>query len=280
MTLRASDLLAVALEAAQAGVERLGADFRTAGLEATEKERFDVVTAADLASERAVLEVLSRRVPEHRVLAEEEGTTGGPDESHVWVVDPLDGTSNFLQGLPMWAVSVACRREGETVVGVVLDPCGGNTFAAERGSGATWNGRPMRVSGRDSLDGGFVATGFPFKAKPALDAYLGAFRRVFGRVRSIRRCGAAALDLAYTAAGVYDGFFEFRLSPWDLAAGCLMIEEAGGRVTDLDGGSRWLETGNVVGGSPAVHAALRQAVALHADEALLERLVPRPPAGL
>jgi myo-inositol-1(or 4)-monophosphatase len=136
----------------------------------------------------------------------------------------------------------------------------------------------MRVSARPGLEGAFLATGFPFKAKAALRPYLEAFHDVFQQVRSIRRCGAAALDLAATAAGVYDGFFELRLSPWDLAAGCLMIEEAGGRVSDLDGGAEHLVGGNVVGGAPGVHAELLAAVSAHADEALLDRLVPRTSA--
>lgn len=276
--MEAPDLVAVALEAAAAGARELVERFRSGALEAAEKERNDFVTAADLASEKAILSVLEGRVPGHRILAEEGGSAGGSDERHVWLVDPLDGTSNFMQGLPIWAVTLACRRDGETVTGVVLDPVGGNTFCAERGGGATWNGRPMRTSSRGGLDGAFVATGFPFKAKAALEPYLAAFQAVFLQARSIRRCGAAALDLAYTAGGVYDGFFELRLSPWDLAAGCLMIEEAGGAVTDLDGASRHLATGNVVGGSAAVHRELLAAVSTHVDEALLGRLVPRADA--
>ena len=125
---------------------------------------------------------------------------------------------------------------------MVLDPIGGNRFVAARGGGASWNGRPMRVSRRPELDGAFLATGYPFRAHAALDVYLDLFRDVFRRARAIRRCGAAALDLAYTAAGVYDGFFEFRLSPWDIAAGALLIEEAGGVLTDLDGGDDFLES--------------------------------------
>jgi myo-inositol-1(or 4)-monophosphatase len=270
----ASDLVAVALEAASAGARELVARFRSGSLAASEKERNDFVTEADLASERAILSVLGELVPEHRVLAEEGGAKGGADVRHVWLVDPLDGTSNFMQGLPVWSVSVACLRDGQAIAGVVLDPQGGNLFRAEGGRGAWWNDRPMRVGSRPGLEGGFVATGFPFKAKPALQAYLAAFHDVFQRVRSIRRCGSAALDLAYTAAGVYDGFFEFRLSPWDVAAGVLLIREAGGVVTDLDGGEGFLDSGNIVAGAPGVQPALRAAVARHADEAALADLTP------
>jgi myo-inositol-1(or 4)-monophosphatase len=159
---------------------------------------------------------------------------------------------------------------------VVLEPLGGNLFEAERGGGARWNGVPMRVSRRPGLAGAFLATGFPFRAKAALDPYLAAFRDVFLLARGVRRCGAATLDLAYTAAGVFDAFFEFRLSPWDLAAGALLIAEAGGTVTDLDGGPTFLAGGNVVGGSPGVQEELRAVLRRHASEASLDALTPRP----
>ncbi|MGH9465092.1 MAG: inositol monophosphatase family protein [Thermoanaerobaculia bacterium] len=272
----APGLLDTALVAAEAGARQLVAAFRSGSLVAEEKARNDFVSSADRASERAILAVLRGAFAGHQVLTEEEGRSGGADSSHEWLVDPLDGTANFLQGLPVWAVSVACRRDGALVAGAVLDPLGGNLFLAERGGGARWNGRPMAVSRHPGLAGAFLATGFPFRAKAALEAYLAAFRDVFLAARGIRRCGAATLDLAYTAAGVFDGFFEFRLSPWDIAAGALLIREAGGRVTDLDGGTAFLETGNVVGGSPGVQDELRRALSRHADEATLDALTPRP----
>jgi myo-inositol-1(or 4)-monophosphatase len=173
-------------------------------------------------------------------------------------------------------VSIACRRGDEVLAGVVFDPEGGNLFAAARGAGATWNDRPIRISSRPSLDGAFLATGYPFRAKAALDLYLDLFRTVFARSRAIRRCGAAALDLAYTAAGVYDGFFELRLSPWDIAAGALLVEEAGGVLTDFDGGSGHFASGNVLAGPAGVVEGLRAAVlACGAREAAIDRLVPR-----
>ncbi len=182
----------------------------------------------------------------------------------------------------MFCVSVACRKGDELLAGVVLDPQGGNLFAAARGSGATWNGRPMATS-KVELPGAFLATGYPFKAHAALDTYLAVFREVFFQAKAIRRCGAAALDLAYTAAGVYDGFFEFRLSPWDIGAGILLVEEAGGRVTDLDGGSGYFASGNVVAGGPALHPELLACVRRHASEELIARLDVQPaspsPAG-
>lgn len=278
------DLLHTAVEGARAGGDVLRRSFRDETLAVQAKGVHDYVTAADRESEAAVVDVIRRRHPEHRIVAEEGGLVsdaaeeGGGDVVE-WLIDPLDGTTNFLQGLPVFCVSVACRRGDELLAGAVLDPLRGDLFTATRGGGARWNGRPLAVSGRAGVDSAFLATGYPFKAKDALDVYLAVFRAAFLRARSIRRCGAAAIDLAYTAAGIYDGFFEFRLSPWDLAAGTLLIEEAGGVVSDLDGGRRFLANGNVVAGSPAVHRELLAIVREHASEELVDRLVPRPVVG-
>jgi myo-inositol-1(or 4)-monophosphatase len=273
-------LLATARAAAEAGASVVRRLFRDATLGVERKGANDFVTEADRGSERAIVEAIRRRHPDHAVLAE-EGTGGGAVSAGQveWLIDPLDGTTNFLQGLPMFCVSVACRRDGELLAGVVLDPVRDEVFEAARGAGATWNGRPMRVSARPGLDGAFLATGYPFKAHAALDLYLEVFRDVFLRARAIRRCGAAALDLAYTAAGVYDGFFEFRLSPWDIAAGALLIAEAGGVVSDLDGGPGHLATGNVVAGNPAVQPELLAVLRRHGGERAVERLDPRQETG-
>ena len=283
MTPTPADLLSTATAAARAGGEVLLRHFRDAGLAIHRKGEHDFVTEADHGSEEAVVAEIRRRHPGHRILAEEGGERVGGADAHEWLIDPLDGTTNFLQGLPMFCVSVACRRGGELVAGVVLDPLRDDLFTAARGAGAHWNGRPIRVSGRDGVDGAFLATGYPFKAKDALDVYLAIFHDAFLRTRSIRRCGAAALDLAHTAAGIYDGFFEFRLSPWDLGAGVLLVEEAGGRVSDLDGGDAYIAGGNVVAGAPGVHRDLLEITRRHAGEARLDELVPRrdalAPAG-
>jgi myo-inositol-1(or 4)-monophosphatase len=277
-----SELLATARAAAGAGAAVLGRYFRQRGadLQVEAKGANDLVSRADRESEAAVVAVLRERFPDHHVLAEERGFEAGAAGGHEWIVDPLDGTTNFLQGLPFFAVSVACRRGEEIQAAVTLDLQGGNLFTAARGEGAWWNGRRMRVSERAGLAGAFLATGYPFRAKAALDLYLAAFREVFLEAKGIRRCGSAALDLAYTAAGVFDGFFEFRLSPWDLAAGALFLAEAGGRMTDLDGGDAFFATGNVIAGPPAVHRELQAAVARHAGEAELTRLVPAAPGSL
>ncbi len=273
-------LLAVARVAGGAGAAILTDYFRSGRLEVGVKGRNDFVTQADRESEAALVAAIVGAFPEHRILAEEGTIHAASGSQYEWVIDPLDGTTNFLHGLPVWAISIACRRGDELVAGLVLDPCGGNEFAAIRGGGASWNGRPMRVSNHATLDGAFLATGFPFRAHAALDLYLELFRAVFGTARAVRRCGAAALDLAYTAAGVYDGFFEFRLAPWDIAAGSLLIAEAGGLLSDLDGGAGALDSGNVLAGSPAVHAGLLAAArAVGAGERTLDRLVPRGSAA-
>jgi myo-inositol-1(or 4)-monophosphatase len=271
------ELLDTALAAARDGSAILRRYFRDASLEVDRKGQNDFVTQADRESEAAVVAEIRRRFPDHRILAEEGSGVGlAGESSHEWLIDPLDGTTNFLQGLPVFCVSIACRRGDELLAAVVDDPQGGNVFTATRGGGAWWNGRRMQTSRQEGLDGAFLATGYPFRALPTLDVYLEIFRDVFRHAKAIRRCGSAALDLAYTAAGVYDGFFEFRLSPWDLGAGILLVREAGGVVTDLDGGERFFEGGNVVAGGAAVHAGLQAVVAHHVSEAELDRLNPIP----
>lgn len=273
------ELLATALAAAHAGAEVAARYFRGTDLEVRRKGENDFVTRADRESEAAILAVIRERFPDHRILAEEGSGAGQGHGEYEWLIDPIDGTTNFLQGLPVYCVSVACRSGDELLVGVIEDPEGSNRFSALRGGGAFWNGRRMQVSRREGLDGAFLATGYPFRALPTLDLYLGIFRDVFRHAKAIRRCGAAALDLAYTAAGVYDGFFEFRLSPWDIAAGALMVREAGGIVTDLDGGAGSFDSGNVVAGNPSVQRALLEIVRRHASEEAIERVNPiRSPA--
>lgn len=269
-------LLTVAVRGARSGAEVLLRYFRDHRLEAQSKdaEAHDLVSLADHESEARVLAEIRQVFPNHHILAEETGYQPALDSEHEWFVDPLDGTANFLQGLPIFCVSVACRQRGELAAAAVLDPINDQLFTARRGHGAHLNGRRITISQRPGLAGAFLATGYPFRARGALDLYLQAFRAVFLRSRAIRRCGSAALDLAYTAAGIYDGFFEFRLSPWDFAAGCLLIEEAGGVVTDLDGQDRFFARGNLIAGPPGLHGELLTTVGAHVDEALLEDLEP------
>jgi len=268
------DLLETAVAAAQAGGEVVTPYFRHASLEVRRKGENDFVTQADKESETAILAEIRKRFPDHRILAEEGSGAGQGYGDYEWLIDPLDGTTNFLQGLPVYCVSVACRKGDELLAAAIQDPEGGNLFTASRGGGAFWNGRRMSASPSASLTGAFLATGYPFRALSTLDLYLGIFRDVFRHAKAIRRCGSAALDLAYTAAGVYDGFFEFRLSPWDIGAGVLMVREAGGAITDLDGGNNSFASGNVVAGSPGVHRELLEIVQRHASEEAIERVNP------
>jgi myo-inositol-1(or 4)-monophosphatase len=231
-----------------------------------EKARNDLVSAADHASEDAILAEIERRYPGHGILSEESGWKSRPSSAPYWIVDPLDGTANFVHGLPQYAVSVAVAVDDQVEFGVILDPNKGDTFRAARGAGSWWNGRPCKVSDRQGLDGAMLATGFPFRARHLLEPYLAIFHDVFLRCKAIRRPGAAALDLAYTACGIFDGFFEFRLSPWDVAAGSLLVEEAGGVVSDMSGGPDFLDNGDVLCGSPGVHQELLEVVGRHRDE--------------
>ncbi len=239
-------------------IARLGADSllpRFRSLEADqidEKARNDLVTIADRESEAAILQAIAQRFPDHAVLSEEAGWRGRDPSKPTWIVDPLDGTTNFVHGLAHFAVSIGVAFEDEMLFGVVLDPIKNDIFRGARGHGAWWNGERCSISSRTTLPGCLLATGFPFKAHDILDRYLAIFREVFLRCKAIRRPGSAALDLAYTAAGLYDGFFEFRLAPWDLAGGTLLVEEAGGAVAAIDGGDDIMGEGSVVCGPAGV----------------------------
>ena len=256
-----SALLDAAVEAAAAGGRVLMASWRNLPHGSVEEKRKnDFVTHADRESEERIIGVLKGRFPGDAFLAEEGGARLGAEAgSRVWIIDPLDGTSNFVSGFPFWCVSIAAREGDELVAAVVWDPLRDEMYTAERGGGAWRNGTRLTVTGRPDLDGAFVATGFPFRNRHKIDSYLALFKAVFVHARAIRRAGSAALDLAYVAAGVFDGFFEFRLAPWDVAAGALLIEEAGGTLTDFDGGKRYLDRGNVVAGPRGVAEGIRRA---------------------
>jgi len=241
-----------AIEAARCGGEILLSWWRRLPEGSVEeKAQNDFVSRADRESEAAIVEVLLGRHPGDGLLGEEgasrEGTSG-----REWIIDPLDGTSNFIAGFPFWCVSIAAREKGRIVAGVVWDPLRQEMYAAERGGGAFRNGERIRVTPRDSARGAFLATGFPFRAHEQIDRYLAIFRALFLEAKAIRRAGSAALDLAQVAAGVFDGFFEFRLSPWDIAAGAVLIEEAGGILRDFEGGPGYLESGDVIAGPAGV----------------------------
>ncbi len=253
-------------EIANLGAAELMSHWRSLSAgQVTEKARNDLVSAADLASEKAIIGAVRARFPDHGILSEEAGRSTLSADAPTWIIDPLDGTTNFVHGIPQFAISIGIAAEGRIDFGVILDPLKNDVFSAARGRGAKWNGRPCRVSDRPGLEGALLATGFPFKAHRLLDPYLDIFRDTFLRCKAIRRPGAAALDFAYTACGLFDGFFEFQLSAWDVAAGSVLVEEAGGVITDMDGGDGYLDSGNVVCGSPGVHEELLEIVAAHRE---------------
>ena len=232
------------------------------GMAAELKGRGDYVTATDRRSEAAILDVLAREAPGIAVVAEEGG---GVRAETMWAVDPLDGTTNFTRGFPSVGISVALLDHGNPMLGVVLAPFLNLEFTAARGGGAFMNGE--RLPQHHALDpsGAVVATGFPFRNKSLVPRYLTMFALALGRFEDLRRAGAAALDLAWTAAGTFDGFFELGLNTWDVAAGAALVLEVGGRVTDWSGGDTWIETGNILAAAPAVHEALLD-LASHSPE--------------
>jgi myo-inositol-1(or 4)-monophosphatase len=261
-------MLNVAVRAArQAGrlINRASVDVDT--MQVTRKERNDFVTEVDRASEEAIIETLQSAYPSHAILAEESGHRPGKggkvpraDElsqlDHVWIIDPLDGTTNFIHGLPHYCISIALMERGVVTQGLVYDPIRNELFTASRGRGAFLNDRRIRVSRRTKLDEALIGTGFPFRMISQIDEYLGMLRPVMEKAAGIRRAGAAALDLAYTAAGRFDAFFELGLKPWDVAAGSLLVTEAGGLVGDFDGNARYLEGEQVLAGAPKVFSAM------------------------
>ena len=249
-------LLNVAVMAARrAGDSLMRNQVRLGKLKVEEKGHNDYVSEADIAAERAVIETVQRHYPDHAFLAEESGVAG--DSDTVWIIDPLDGTTNYLHGFPVFAVSIGVQVKGRVEHGVVYDPMRQELFTASRGTGAQLDGRRIRVSGQTHLQGALIGTGFPFRdADLDIKPYLDMLGKVVLGTAGVRRPGAAALDLCYVAAGRLDGFWEARLSPWDMAAGGLIIREAGGIISGLDGSENFLDTGHVLAGSPKIYAAL------------------------
>lgn len=219
------------------------------------KAASDFVTDVDKRSEELIVKTLSSAFPSHGFLGEEGGKTPGASD-YVWVIDPLDGTTNFIHSFPMFSVSIALMKGDEVIRGVVRDPIRDETFFAIKGRGAYLGAKRLSVSPLESLEGCLLTTGFPFRHKQYLDLYLEAFRRIFLKAGGIRRAGSAALDLAMVASGRSEGFFELGLGIWDIAAGSLLVTEAGGVFTDFSGGPDFLKTGNVVAGNPFIHSVL------------------------
>ena len=241
---------------------------RIDGLHVVEKQQWDFVSEVDKLAEAEIIKELRRAYPDHAILAEESGQTGkGP---LTWVIDPLDGTHNYLRGIPHFCVSIALLEKGVPIHAVVFDPLRDELFTASKGDGAYINDRRMRVGKRESLSGAMIATGFPFRQREHLTAQLAMTRAMLGQAEDIRRSGSAALDLAYVASARYDGYFEIGLKPWDMAAGVLLVHEAGGRYCDFAGRDGIPESGNIVAGNLNVAKAMVDAIGQQATPGLLK----------
>ena len=255
-------MLTIAVKAARrAGQVISRASLDISQLKVSTKQQSDYVTEVDKLAESAIIEMLHETYPGHAILAEESGSSG--QSEFLWIIDPLDGTTNFIHGLPQYAVSIALAHKGVLTHAVVYDTNRNELFTASKGSGAYLNDKRLRVSKRSKLDEALIGTGFPYRSFDHIDAYLAIFRELTQKTAGLRRPGAATLDLAWVAAGRLDGFWEFGLSPWDMAAGALLISEAGGLVGDLTGEPNYMTSGNIVGATPKVFSQLLQLMAPH-----------------
>ncbi len=230
------------------------------------KSANDFVSEVDQMAEQAIIEILLDAYPKHAILAEESGSRG--ESEFQWIIDPLDGTTNYLHSFPQYAVSIALLHKGVPTHAVVYDPVRNDLFTATRGAGAFRNDRRIRISKRTQLKDALIGTGFPFRDFTHMDAYLAMFKDMIQKTSGVRRPGSAALDLAYVAAGHLDGFWEIGLSPWDIAAGALLVTEAGGLVGDFEGNETYLDSGNIVAGNPKIFAQVLQTIAPHLTPAL------------
>ena len=257
----------IAVRAArQAGNVIMRSFSRLDSLTVSEKQANDYVTEVDRNAEQAIIDTIHRAYPGHAILAEESGTHGKDDFQ--WIIDPLDGTTNYLHGFPQFAISIALMHRGRLEGAVVYDPLRDEMFTADRGGGALLNDRRLRVTDQKGLKGALIGTGIPFRDLRHIDAYLGMLKDLTRETAGIRRPGSAALDFAYVAAGRLDGFWELGLSVWDFAAGTLLVEEAGGVVSDLGGGSRHLDTGNVIAANVRLHGVMTDAIRPHLTDDL------------
>ena len=261
---RRSPLLNVMCAAVMRSAYNLRRDFgEVEQLQVSRKGPADFVTIADKKSEEVLVEELQRARPDFGFLLEEGGEIKGKDEDSRWIIDPLDGTTNFLHGIPHFAISIALEKRGEIVAGVIYNPINDELFWAEKGDGAFLNDVRLRVSGRGKLEDSILATGIPFKGRTdemGFKRFNGQMAEFMPNVAGIRRIGAASLDLAWTAAGRYDGFWEEGLKPWDMAAGIIIMQEAGGIVTDMNGRSNMLETGSIIASNDRLHSPIERVI--------------------
>jgi myo-inositol-1(or 4)-monophosphatase len=259
-----SAILNVMTKAVDKAARALKRDFgEVEQLQVSQKGPSDFVTNADHKSERILREELSKARPTFGFLAEESGTHPGTDPEHRWLIDPLDGTTNFLHGLPHFAISVALEKAGEVVAGVIYDPIKNEMFVAEKGSGAFMNDRRLRVSARKSLGDSLIATGIPFRGHGDPTVFARQLEFAMRETAGVRRFGSAALDLAYVAAGRYDAFWEEGLSPWDVGAGILLVREAGGYISDLKGGQTMLHGRSILATNGLLHAPIQSLLKPH-----------------
>jgi myo-inositol-1(or 4)-monophosphatase len=254
-----SALLKVMIDAVRKAARGLARDFgEVEELQVSKKGAADFVSAADLKAEQTLYEELAKVRPGYGFLGEERGEIPGTDKTHRWIVDPLDGTTNFLHAMPHFAINVALERDGEVVAAVTYNPVTHDLFRAERGRGAFHNDKRLRVSARSRLDEAVIATGIPFLGHGGHARFLKELHQVGQRVAGVRRFGSAALDLAWVAAGRFDAYWERDLGAWDLAAGILIVREAGGTVTTVDGGDEMLTSGAICAGAPGIHPLLME----------------------
>src|SRR3954467_2669936 len=258
-------MLNIAVRAARrAGSVINRAALDSGGLQVKTERANDFVTEVDRAAEAAIIQAVQAAYPDHAILGEETGASGDEKAEYRWIIDPLDGTTNFIHGFPQYCVSIGVEHRGSLAHGVVYDPVRNELFTASKGRGAFLNDRRIRVSKCQKLGDALVGTGFPFKELDRVDLYIKQLKNLMANSSGVRRAGAAALDLAYVACGRLDGFWELGLSPWDMAAGALLIQEAGGLVGGFSGESGWLESGRIACGTPKIFVQLLQAIAPHA----------------
>ena len=256
-----SAILNVMTAAAQKAARGLVRDFgEIENLQVSKKGPADFVSNADKKAEKTLVYELSKARPNFGVLLEEGGEIEGSDTSNRWIIDPLDGTSNFLHGLPHFSISIALERDGEPFAGVIYETVTDQMFAAENGIGAYLNNRRLRVSARTKLEESLFATGIPFAGKDDHDRFLTQLKEVMAVSAGVRRFGSAALDLAYVAAGRFEGFWEIGLQPWDIAAGIVLVREAGGFVTDVAGGNGMMESGEIIAANDHIHGMLLKSI--------------------
>ena len=256
-------MLNIAVKAARragAIINRASQDIGT--LTVKSKNFNDFVSEVDVAAERAIIDTLKDAYPTHGFLGEESGSTSN-ESDFIWIIDPLDGTTNFLHGFPQYCVSIALQHKGEITQAVIYEPNRNDLYTATKGRGAFLNDKRIRVSKCDKLQESLIGTGFPFRDFKYLDTYLSMFKSMLQKTTGIRRPGSAALDLAYVANGSLDGFWEIGLSPWDIAAGGLLVREAGGIISNLNGKDGWLQSGNVLAASPKIYDAMVETLAPH-----------------